>query len=72
MITQSDNSLHVDERVRLKTAVPHLGLNAGDEGLVCSIWFAPARRLEVEFKQLNLGPIRALVGEEELEAAQHN
>ena len=72
MITQSDNSLHVDERVRLKTAVPELGLHSGDEGLVCSIWFAPTKRFEVEFKQLNLGPIRALVGEEELEAAQHN
>ena len=72
MITQSDNSLHVDERVRLKTAVPELGLHSGDEGQVCSIWFAPARRFEVEFKQSDLGPIRALVVEEELEAAQHN
>jgi hypothetical protein len=69
---KAGNSLHVDERVRLKTAVPELGLRTGDEGLVCSIWFAPARSFEVEFGTLDFGPIRVLVGEEELEAAQHN
>jgi hypothetical protein len=69
MATYSEN-VCIEDRVRLKAAIPQLGLHPGDEGLVCSVWFSPDKTFEVEFGRLDLTPIRALVPEEELEASE--
>jgi hypothetical protein len=62
--------VYVDDRVRLKTAIPQLGLHPGDEGHVCSVWFSPTKTYEVEFERLDLSPIRVLVPEKELKASE--
>lgn len=43
------------QRVRLKHDLPDLNLRSGDEGVVCSIWFAPWDAYEVEFEPQGLG-----------------
>ena len=40
---------HVDDLVRLTRDVPELQLKQGDVGIVCSTWFSPNERYEVEF-----------------------
>jgi hypothetical protein len=40
---------HVDDLVRLTRDIPELRLKQGDVGIVCSTWFSPNERYEVEF-----------------------
>ena len=56
---------HVDDRVRLTQDIPELLLQAGDVGVVCSMWFAPTEAYEVEFGLP--GPTRALLLAEQLQ-----
>jgi hypothetical protein len=70
-MTGPQNHLHVDERVLLKTPIPELGLQGGESGYVCSVWFSPSVRYEVEFQQPGLAlPIRALLLETQIGAAE--
>ena len=54
--------IKADERVRLTTDLPELGLRRGDTGVVCSTWFDPSTAFEVEFQpQARDGSVRALL-----------
>jgi hypothetical protein len=59
---------HVDDFVRLTTAIPELGLNRGDVGVVRSTWFAPTTAYEVEFHRIGCSTrTRALLLAEQVE-----
>jgi hypothetical protein len=59
---------HVDDLVRLTRDVPELQLKQGDVGIVCSTWFSPNERYEVEFSPEGLnGHTRALLLAEQLQ-----
>ena len=54
--------IRADERVRLTTDLPELGLHRGDTGVVCSTWFDPGTAFEVEFQSRAPGSsVRALL-----------
>ena len=54
--------IKADERVRLTTDLPELGLRRGDTGVVCSTWFDPGTAFEVEFQPHPPGcSVRALL-----------
>lgn len=40
--------------VRLTSDIPYLNLHKGDQGIVRSLWFAPATAYEVEFNTMGL------------------
>jgi hypothetical protein len=66
-MTPTDRLRHVDEKVQLKTAIPELGLQGGEAGYVCSVWFAPSTTYEVEFHRPGLNfPVRALLLESQI------
>jgi len=61
-------TIQIDDRVRLTHDVPDLSLHKGDEGLVCSVWHIPGLLYEVEFATTGsqLG-VRALLMQQEVE-----
>lgn len=61
----------VDEKVRLIRSLPDLLLQYGCEGVVQSVWFAPASAYEVEFKLVGITHcVRALLLPEQLQPVE--
>jgi len=59
---------HIDDYVRLTQDLPELSLRQGAVGVVCSTWFSPHTRYEVQFTEVQGGggDIRALLRPEQV------
>ncbi len=64
--------LFPDQLVKLREAIPELGLRMGEAGVICSVWYAPAISYEVEFPDGLLGAKRTLLMEHQLIRAEHS
>jgi hypothetical protein len=61
----------LNNRVRLRTAVPTLWLQCGDEGVVRSVWSSSPRFYEVELEKPGESfAVRALIKGEQLEPTE--
>jgi hypothetical protein len=60
--------IRADQRVRLTSDLPELGLHRGDTGVVCSTWFDPSTAFEVEFQpHTSVSSIRALLARNQIQ-----
>lgn len=62
-----EHSHHVNERVHLTVDIPNLGLHRGEVGSVCSIWSLDSDAYEVEFRETDQYPVRALLMREQIQ-----
>jgi hypothetical protein len=62
---------HVDDHVRLKSDVPEVFLSRGEIGVVCSTWFWPSLRYDVEFSAAGCDKqTRVLLSPEQVEVEE--